>query len=114
MVIFAHASFTNPPSLEKWLIPFDYFGNGEYGVTIFFVLSGYLITSILLREYDTIGHLDMKAFYMRRILRIFPAFYTFFFFVLGLDLFGVLHLHAREFVLGAHISSTTAKPSNSS
>lgn len=46
------------------------------GVSIFFVLSGFLITSLLLRELDTFGRLNLKQFYLRRIQRIFPAFYA--------------------------------------
>jgi peptidoglycan/LPS O-acetylase OafA/YrhL len=47
---------------------------GEIGVDIFFVISGYLITSVLLAEYTNSGAVGIKAFYLRRILRIVPAF----------------------------------------
>lgn len=47
---------------------------GAYGVTAFFVLSGFLITWLLLREYDGNGTVALRAFYMRRTLRIAPAF----------------------------------------
>lgn len=50
------------------------------GVDIFFVISGYLITSILLREQDTTGTINLSQFYWRRSLRIFPAALVFFFF----------------------------------
>jgi peptidoglycan/LPS O-acetylase OafA/YrhL len=53
---------------------------GGFGVTIFFFLSGYLITTILRREYDRYETIDFKLFYTRRILRIWPSFYL----VLGL------------------------------
>lgn len=43
------------------------------GVQIFFVISGYLITSILLREYDQTSNIDLRKFYIRRAYRIFPA-----------------------------------------
>lgn len=46
---------------------------GGVGVTIFFVLSGFLITSLLLKEQRTSGTLDLRAFYVRRALRLFPA-----------------------------------------
>jgi peptidoglycan/LPS O-acetylase OafA/YrhL len=45
---------------------------GFVGVDIFFVISGYLITSILLAE-NQVGALNLKDFYARRIIRIFPA-----------------------------------------
>ncbi len=46
---------------------------GMVGVTLFFVLSGFLITSILIRERETRGRIDLKAFYVRRVLRLMPA-----------------------------------------
>lgn len=49
------------------LIPF-----GFAGVEIFFVISGYIITVLLLREYEKNGRIDMKNFYIRRISRIYP------------------------------------------
>lgn len=48
---------------------------GWLGVMIFFVLSGFLITSILLREHDKTGSISLRDFYRRRAFRIFPAFY---------------------------------------
>ena len=50
---------------------------GHLGVTIFFVISGFLITSLLIAERERTGHVSLKAFYLRRVLRIFPAFYAF-------------------------------------
>jgi peptidoglycan/LPS O-acetylase OafA/YrhL len=46
---------------------------GAVGVIVFFVLSGYLITSILLAEHAATGRIDLRAFYTRRALRLFPA-----------------------------------------
>lgn len=48
---------------------------GGLGVNVFFVLSGYLITMLALREERTRGSLSLKAFYVRRTLRIFPLYY---------------------------------------
>ena len=50
---------------------------GEQGVTIFFVLSGFLITYLLLFEYKKVGTIDKKKFYIRRILRIWPLYYVY-------------------------------------
>lgn len=47
--------------------------SGFAGVDVFFVISGYLITLLLLREYRETGRIDLVAFYARRVRRIFPA-----------------------------------------
>ncbi len=46
---------------------------GTTGVTAFFVLSGYLITRLLMAEHDATGRIDLRAFYLRRVLRLGPA-----------------------------------------
>ncbi|AFM08273.1 acyltransferase family protein [Corynebacterium pseudotuberculosis] len=46
---------------------------GFLGVDIFFVLSGFLITSLLIREYAAKGRIDLKSFWIRRARRILPA-----------------------------------------
>ena len=48
---------------------------GGFGVTVFFFLSGYLITTLLRLEANKYGRVDLKLFYMRRALRIWPPFY---------------------------------------
>ena len=60
------------------------FINGAFGVLIFFVLSGFLITWLMLREVDRSGTVSLKNFYKRRVLRIFPAFYAFWFVAIGI------------------------------
>ena len=55
---------------------------GGFGVDLFFVLSAYLITELLLREKSQCGTLDVKAFYLRRVLRIWPLY----FFYIGIAL----------------------------
>jgi peptidoglycan/LPS O-acetylase OafA/YrhL len=64
-----------PHWLSSLLIPI--FGAGAYGVDLFFALSAYLITSLLLRERATTGALDLRGFYFRRILRIWPLYLAF-------------------------------------
>jgi peptidoglycan/LPS O-acetylase OafA/YrhL len=59
---------------------------GGRGVTIFFVLSGFLITWLLLGEQARTGGISLRDFYRRRVLRIFPAFYVFWFGVVALQL----------------------------
>ena len=48
-----------------------------YGVTIFFTLSGFLITFLLLKEKEVTGKVNIKNFYIRRILRIWPLYYLY-------------------------------------
>jgi peptidoglycan/LPS O-acetylase OafA/YrhL len=48
-------------------------GNGPFGVSVFFVISGFLITGQLLRELDRSGTVSLKGFYWRRTFRIIPA-----------------------------------------
>jgi peptidoglycan/LPS O-acetylase OafA/YrhL len=50
---------------------------GALGVQLFFALSGFLITRLLVRELDASGTIELKRFYLRRAFRIFPAFYAF-------------------------------------
>jgi peptidoglycan/LPS O-acetylase OafA/YrhL len=49
---------------------------GSLGVDIFFVLSGFLITALLAEEWQRYGSISLKAFYLRRGLRLLPAFLT--------------------------------------
>lgn len=49
--------------------------SGEYGVGLFFLLSSYLITKLLLLEKQTTGDIHLKQFYLRRLLRIWPLYY---------------------------------------
>jgi len=59
---------------------------GNFGVDLFFVLSSYLITELLLRERGARGRLDVKAFYIRRMLRIWPLYFFFVALAYGLSL----------------------------
>lgn len=61
-------------------------GFGWVGVQLFFVLSGYLITSLLLKEKENPLSFYIKRFYWRRTLRIFPIYYLYLAFVAGVFL----------------------------
>ena len=70
LVVSVHLSDNLAYGTWRWL-------QGEGGVGIFFILSGYLITTLALREEKERGRLSFKAFYTRRTWRIFPAYYFF-------------------------------------
>jgi peptidoglycan/LPS O-acetylase OafA/YrhL len=71
--------FYNAAGYPHWLssLLISIFGAGAYGVDLFFALSAYLITSLLLRERAATGALDLRGFYVRRILRIWPLYLAF-------------------------------------
>lgn len=71
-VMLVLADHSGIPSLGPVLLT-----NGGLGVEIFFVLSGFLITWILLAEYRTSGQIRLKDFYQRRAARLLPAFYLY-------------------------------------
>jgi peptidoglycan/LPS O-acetylase OafA/YrhL len=68
-----------------WGDPLDL---GSLGVRVFFVISGYLITSLLLKELEQEGRIRLLRFYFRRTLRIFPAFYFYLSIMLALAALG--------------------------
>lgn len=53
------------------------FDGGNLGVRVFFVISGFLITSLLLGEHGRSGRIDLPRFYFRRTFRLMPALYAF-------------------------------------
>jgi peptidoglycan/LPS O-acetylase OafA/YrhL len=63
------------PMAAEWVL--DAKEAGAYGVDLFFVLSSYLITELLLREHAASGRINVSAFYIRRALRIWPLYFTF-------------------------------------
>jgi peptidoglycan/LPS O-acetylase OafA/YrhL len=66
---------------------------GLLGVHIFFVISGFLITTLLIEEEKVNGEISIKKFFERRILRIFPAFYFLLIVYFILQLSGVIYIH---------------------
>lgn len=88
-VMFYHAALF-VPELKA------YTSGGFLGVDIFFVLSGFLITSVLLKEFDRSGTISLRNFFARRFLRLAPAFWLF----LGsIFLFGDILLPADQSTL---------------
>ena len=64
-----------PPAVTQWLLTAK--EAGAFGLDLFFALSAYLITELLLREHARRGTFSISAFYVRRALRIWPLYFTF-------------------------------------
>src|SRR4051812_22277340 len=78
-VFFFHSFYTEFDYIKNqdsyFFIKKELFGNGNLGVNFFFVLSGFLITFLLIEEKKLNGQINLWKFWMRRILRIWPLFY---------------------------------------
>lgn len=78
---------------------------GNLGVRIFFVISGYLITHLLLKEEAATGTISLKGFYTRRVLRIFPAFYSYIAFIAVVSALGWIGLSRWELLSAVTFTS---------
>jgi peptidoglycan/LPS O-acetylase OafA/YrhL len=72
---------------------------GRFGVDLFFVLSSFLITELLLREREATGFIDVGAFYIRRVLRIWPLY----FFMIGVA-YGITFVEPSQHFGGKYIA----------
>jgi peptidoglycan/LPS O-acetylase OafA/YrhL len=79
LVFLAHSFSADNLAIREagWykLIKIRMFSDGDIGVSFFFVLSGFLITYLLIKEKELIGRINIKSFYVRRALRIWPLYY---------------------------------------
>jgi peptidoglycan/LPS O-acetylase OafA/YrhL len=71
---------------------------GSLGVNLFFVLSGFLITSLLLKEHERTGRINLLAFYGRRVRRIFPAYYVYLAVIFIATVIGLTQVDVRAFI----------------
>ncbi len=85
------------PVSRAWFAVF----NGGFGVFIFFEISGFLITSLLLAEHRKRGSISLKGFYVRRFFRIFPPLYLYIGVIVGLGLAGRLAVRWSDVVSSA-------------
>ena len=98
IVILAHSAWSFPEWLKNTFFTRFILGSGSSGVGIFFVISGYLITTLLLREFKKTKNISLKHFYFRRTLRIFPPFYTYLSVIGVLWGFNIIPQHLPSFV----------------
>ena len=75
-----------------------YYSYGGLGVTLFFVLSGYLITRLLVREEATTGAISLRHFYLRRVIRILPPLGLFLLVMAVCAAGGLISIPGRDFV----------------
>ena len=78
LVLISHCAFL--PSFPRAIV--EVASQGKVGVTVFFVISGFLITSLLLIEDSKNNKVNLKAFYIRRSFRILPVFFLYVVFIL--------------------------------
>jgi peptidoglycan/LPS O-acetylase OafA/YrhL len=78
VVVFGHIELLKNGKSIPNLVENDFilFPSGHIAVILFFVLSGFLITYLLVKEKEKTGRISFRKFYMRRILRIWPLYYT--------------------------------------
>ena len=105
LVIFAHAASTHgaPAFFDRPMFT----SLGNVGVRFFFIISGFLITALLLRDFDRYGNIRLKTFYGRRTLRILPAAFFYIATMWVLYLAGILDL---RFHLESRTQASTAIP----
>jgi peptidoglycan/LPS O-acetylase OafA/YrhL len=75
-VIWAHVWYVAGPPYYNALTRMPVLRNGAFGVSVFFGISGFLITTLLLREQLKHGRISLRDFYIRRTLRIWPLYYA--------------------------------------
>ena len=101
MVLLAHGLGSMPHWMQRWPRLLGFLANGNRGVSVFFVISGFLITSLLLRERAKTGSVSLRNFYLRRFFRIVPPFYTYLLCLLLLGGVGFLVVHPTSFLSAA-------------
>jgi peptidoglycan/LPS O-acetylase OafA/YrhL len=89
-VVWVHATLAS--SYYSRISTMPILGMGAFGVDIFFVISGFLITTLLLREKEKNGKISLREFYVRRTLRIWPLYYA----VLGFYAFAALAFYRHS------------------
>jgi peptidoglycan/LPS O-acetylase OafA/YrhL len=91
LVIISHFLFEQSVYINKWK-------PGPTGVEIFFVISGFLITTLLINEKNKNGTINLKLFYLRRAFRILPLVFLFTFCLIILNAIFALNINFSSFI----------------
>ena len=99
LVLLCHMATLHGMPRWPWLLAIA--DRGQVGVEIFFVLSGFIITWLLLKEEEKTAAVDLRQFYIRRAFRILPAAFTYLAFVSLLVLLHLSSAHWNEIASAA-------------
>ena len=96
---------------DDWRAWFRWLPDGGFGVQVFFVISGFLITLLLMMELQKNGRVSLKGFYLRRALRILPAYFAFLIVLVILQISMGLHMPSHSwFALGTYLVNYIQTP----
>lgn len=96
LVICSHLLLTEIPLWFRSI--FEYWNAGTVGVRLFFLISGFLIATLLNNELSQTGRINFAKFFMRRVLRIFPAYYFYLFVLTVLSIWGIISIDSSAIV----------------
>lgn len=96
MVIMAHLVDVNSGSLSNFFV--EALDLGKEGVTLFFSISGFIISFLLIKEKQKSGTISFNNFITRRTLKIIPVLYIFLIFLVALNMFGMVHISPDNFL----------------
>lgn len=110
LVVMAHATgyrFAGDYNLVIDRVRLVFAPLAEVGVQLFFVISGYIITTLLLRERERRGSVSIAAFYVRRVTRIMPPLAVYFLAVVALSAAGTIRLSSASLLSSATFTCNT-------
>lgn len=87
--------------LEKinFLRPFmSFIQDSQMGVNLFFIISGFLITSIIISEEKNSGKVNLKIFFLKRIIRIFPAYFALLLVYFIFQILGIIYIPKESWI----------------
>lgn len=110
LVVLAHATgyrFGDNPNLLLGRVRMVLSPLAEVGVQLFFVISGYIITTLLLRERERRGSVSIAAFYVRRVTRIMPPLVVYYLALIALVSIGTINLKPASLLSSATFTCNT-------